>query len=83
MYGLSSLLNHSLSISLHLYFFVIHFAELILSLWAPLVIVEAQVVFNVSVRADRDVATSLNVNVFSVSNMTANFAQGKINCEPF
>ena len=50
---------------------------------APFTIVEDQVNYNVSVIADRDVATSLNVVVFSVLNVTTGSAQGKINFEPF
>ena len=75
--------DHCSQISLSLCFFAFHFAVLTLSLQAPLVILEGQVIFSVSVIADRDVATSLDVTVFSVSNMTANFAQGKISFELF
>ena len=56
---------------------------LTLSLLAPFLLVEAQVDFIVSVIANRDVGTSVNLTVFSVSNMTAGFAQGKISFEQF
>ena len=49
----------------------------------PFVVAENVVDFPISIVADKDVATSLSVIVFSVANRTGGLAQGKVNSEPF
>ena len=66
-----------------IYLSVFHFAVLTLSLVVPLVVAEDVVDFPIRIEADRDVATSLSVLVFSVANTTAGLAQGKVKFEPF
>ena len=70
--------NLSLSLSLSLSFSLPISVVLIIFLLAPSIVVESTMLYTISVVANRDVASSLTLHVFTMLDTAEGLAQGKI-----